>query len=359
MPPEPFVELYTPVCLEDNVPETVSDIGEFGLIDLIHDVIKREGVQNPGVTLGIGDDSASIKPRQGFELLVTCDSLVEGRHFMPDHISPLDLGRRAMVVNLSDIAAMGGLPLYGLVSLGLKKDMPVADVEDMYRGFLMELNPFRASIIGGNLTSTEKSIFIDITMIGEVEQGKLMLRSTAHAGDVILVTGYPGQAAAGLKLMLDSKPTEDLREHPLVRAHTTPSHRVWEGQAISRSGLATAMIDTSDGFLGDLGHICRESGVGAELVQEKLPISEDLQRAALQLDLDPYELVLEDSDDYELIITSSPDSLDQIRAVIAEASDVLVTEVGRITEEVGDIKLILPDGTHRRVTPSGWDHFTD
>jgi len=339
------------------VPETVSDIGEFGLIRRIHDVLKLEGIQNPGVTLGIGDDSASFKPREGFELLVTCDSLVEDRHFMPDHISPLDLGRRAMVVNLSDIAAMGGLPLYALVSLGLKKDMLVADVEAMYRGFLMELNPFRASIIGGNLTSTEKSIFIDITIIGEVEQGHLMRRSTAKAGDVILVTGYPGRAAAGLKLMLSSKPTEDLREHPLVRAHTTPSHRAWEGQAIARSGFATAMIDTSDGFLGDLGHICQGSGVGAVLIQEQLPISEDLKQAALQLGLDPYELVLKDSDDYELIITCSPGSLDQIRSVTAEASDVLVTEVGRITKEVGDIRLILPDGTHRRVTPSGWDHF--
>jgi len=339
------------------VPETVSDIGEFGLIRRIHDVLKLEGIQNPGVTLGIGDDSASFKPREGFELLVTCDSLVEDRHFMPDHISPLDLGRRAMVVNLSDIAAMGGLPLYALVSLGLKKDMLVADVEAMYRGFLMELNPFRASIIGGNLTSTEKSIFIDITIIGEVEQGHLMRRSTAKAGDVILVTGYPGRAAAGLKLMLSSKPTEDLREHPLVRAHTTPSHRAWEGQAIARSGFATAMIDTSDGFLGDLGHICQGSGVGAVLIQEQLPISEDLKEAALQLGLDPYELVLKDSDDYELIITCSPGSLDQIRSVTAEASDVLVTEVGRITKEVGDIRLILPDGTHRRVTPSGWDHF--
>ncbi len=340
------------------MPETVSDIGEFGLISRIHDVLQREGVQNPSVTLGIGDDTASIKPRQGFELLVTCDSLVEARHFLPDHIGPLDLGRRAMVVNLSDIGAMGGHPLYALVSLGLKKDMPVADVEDMYRGFLKELNPFKASIIGGNITSTEQSIFIDITIIGEVEPGHLMLRSTARAGDLILVTGYPGRAAAGLRLLVSSEP-EDIREHPLVRAYTTPSHRVREGQAVARSGFATAMIDTSDGFLGDLGHICQGSGVGAELIQEKLPISDDLKLAAERLKLDPYELVLQDSDDYELIITCSPDSIDEIRSVIAETSDVLVTKVGKITDEAGAIRLILPDGTHRLVTPSGWDHFVE
>ena len=107
-----------------------------------------------------------------------------------------------MAVNISDIGAMGGCPLYALVSLGLKADMPVADVEDLYRGFVMELNPFGASIIGGNLTRTEDTIFIDITLIGEVEQGKLILRSTAKAGDAIMVTGYPGRAAAGLKLLL-------------------------------------------------------------------------------------------------------------------------------------------------------------
>ncbi len=262
-----------------------------------------------------------------------------------------------MVVNISDIGAMGGHPLYSLVSLGLKIDMSVKDVENMYRGFAMELNPFGASIIGGNITSTKDAIFIDITLLGEVEQGKLMLRSSAKVGDAILVTGYPGQAAAGLQFLLRSQSRKDLREHPLVRTYNTPSHRAREGQAIARSGQATAMIDTSDGFLGDLGHICQDSGVGAELIQEKFPISEDLRQAAVELKLDPYELFLQDSDDYELIITGDPKNLVQIRSAIASISDVPVTEVGKITDSVGDIQLILPDGTRRHITPSGWDHF--
>jgi len=337
--------------------ETLASIGEFGLIRRIHKFLQHKSVRTPGVMLGIGDDTASIRPRAGYDLLVTCDCLVEGRHFLPDHITPLDLGRRAMVVNISDIGAMGGQPLYALVSLGLKTDTPVADVEAMYSGFIMELNPFGASVIGGNITSTEDAIFIDITLIGEVKQGKLMLRSTAQAGDAILVTGYPGEAAAGLQLLMRSKPTEDLGEHPLVRAHTTPSHRAQEGQAIARPGYATAMIDTSDGFLGDLGHICQASGVGAVLIQEKFPISKDLKQAAVQLGLDPFEMFLKDSDDYELILTCSPDHIAHIRSVIAGVSDIPVTEVGRITDEVGNFLLILPDGTQRRLTPVGWDHF--
>ncbi len=339
------------------MPKTLADIGEFGLIHRIHELIKKEGVQAPEVTLGIGDDTASFRPRQGYEQLVTCDCLVEGRHYLPDFITPQNLGRRAITMNLSDIGAMGGQPLYALVSLGLKADMPVSDVEDIYHGFMMELNPFRASIIGGNITKTMDATFIDITLIGEVEQDKLMRRSTARVGDKILVTGFPGQAAAGLKLMLRSKPTKDIQKHPLVHASNSPSHRVKEGQAVANSKLASAMIDTSDGFLGDLGHICQESGVGALLIQEKFPISEDLKQTALQLKLDPYELFLQDSDDYELIITCSPEHVDQIRSAISSVSDVPVTEVGSITDSVGEFRLILPDGSQHHVTPAGWDHF--
>jgi thiamine-monophosphate kinase len=339
------------------MPKTLKDIGEFGLIHRIQEFLKKEGVQAPEVTLGIGDDTASFRPREGYEQLVTCDCLVEGRHYLPDFITPLDLGRRAMTMNLSDIGAMGGGPLYALVSMGLKADMSVADVEDIYRGFIMELNPFGASIIGGNITKTMDATFIDITLIGEVEKDKLLRRSTARIGDSILVTGYPGQAAAGLKLMLHSKPTKELRDHPLVCVFNTPSHRVKEGQAVANSMLTTAMIDTSDGFLGDLGHICQESGVGSLLIQEQFPLSEDLEQTAMQLELDPYELFLQESDDYELIITCFPEHVAQIHSAIAAVSDVPVTEVGRTTDAAGDIQLKLPDGSQRRIKPEGWDHF--
>ncbi|MGD9345221.1 MAG: thiamine-phosphate kinase, partial [Candidatus Aminicenantes bacterium] len=281
------------------MPKTLSDIGEFGLIDRIHKLIEEEGVQAPGVTLSIGDDTAAIQSRQGYELLVTCDCLVEGRHYLPGRIDPMNLGRRAMVANISDIGAMGGLPLYALVSLGLREDTLVGDIESMYRGFLTELGSLGASIIGGNITKTESANFIDITLLGEIEQGKLMLRSSAEEGDAILVTGYPGQAVAGLELLKNSQSPQDLKDHPLVKAYNTPEHRAREGHAVASSGYARAMIDTSDGLLADLGHICDESQVGAEIIQEKLPLSSDLRQAASDLNRDPYDLILSDSDDYE------------------------------------------------------------
>jgi len=169
------------------MPERVSDIGEFGLIRRISDLLNKEGIRSERVTVGIGDDTASFLQRPGYELLVTCDCMVEGRHYLPGKISSLDLGRRAMTLNISDIGAMGGRPLYALISLGLKAEVLVQYVEEMYRGFLLELRPFGASIIGGNLTKSGDGMFIDITLIGEVEQGKGLRRSGAKPGDVILV----------------------------------------------------------------------------------------------------------------------------------------------------------------------------
>ena len=339
------------------MPETLADIGEFGLIDRINRLLREEGSRLPEDTLGIGDDCASFQSRAGYELLVTCDAIVEGRHYLPRFISPIDLGRRAMDLNISDIGAMGGHTLYALVSLGLRADTPVKDVEAMYRGFVAELNPFNAAIIGGNLTRSEGANFIDITLIGEIESGKSVRRSTAKPGNSILVTGYPGQAAAGLQILLKPIPVDDVRAHPLVQAYNTPSHRAREGEAVAEAGLATAMIDTSDGLLGDLGHICDESGVGARLIQENLPISSALREAAEQMEHKPIDFVLQDSDDYELIITCPPEHVDGICSLITSLSHIPVTEIGTITEKTDGIKLISYDGIPRDITPSGWDHF--
>jgi thiamine-monophosphate kinase len=340
-----------------DMAERVGDIGEFGLIRRIGDLVNKEGIRSERVTLGIGDDTASFLPRPGYELLVTCDCVVEGRHYLPGKISPLDLGRRSMALNISDIGAMGGKPLYALISLGLKADILVQDVEEMYRGFLLELNPFGATIIGGNLTKSGNGIFIDITLIGEVEQGKGVRRSGARPGDAILVTGYPGQAAAGLQLLLHAPDDPRILGHPLVKIYNTPSHRAQVGEAVAKAGRATAMIDTSDGFLGDLGHICEESQVGAELFKERLPVSDALREAALMLRQDPYDFFLGDSDDYELVITCRQQDAALLRSVITQCCPVLLTEVGRITDAAGKITLLLPDGDRRPVKLSGWDHF--
>ncbi len=335
--------------------ERLTDVGEFGLIRRIHELLKKEGAASPsGLSVGVGDDAAAFRPRPGFEILVTCDCAVQGRHFSAEHVTPREAGRRSMVLNISDIGAMGGRPLYALVSLGLRRDTTVEYVEEMYHGFLEELNPFSALIIGGNLTESGDGVFIDITLIGEVKEGRLVRRSTARPGDIILVTGYPGQAAAGLQLLLHSLAP---KEHSVVRAYIHPSHRAKEGAGIAETGYATAMIDISDGFLGDLNHICEESAVGARVFQERLPMSKGLMEAASVLKKDPLDLFFRESDDYELIITCAASHEALIRSAVAATYDGPVVEVGRITERNEGIRLILPDGSHKIMAPSGWDHF--
>ena len=336
--------------------ERVRDLGEFGLIRRIAELLQRDGARPERVTLAIGDDTASFLPRPGYEVLLTCDALVEGRHYLSGRITPFDLGRRAMTVNISDIGAMGGRPFYAIVSLGLKAGMLVREVEEMYRGFLAELSPFNAAIIGGNLTGSGDGMFIDITLIGEVQQGRAVRRSGAQPGDAILVTGYPGQSAAGLQLLLQGPDSSWLLDHPLVRAYTIPSHRAQLGEAIAMTGCATAMIDTSDGFVGDLGHICEESKVGAELFKENVPVNEDLREAARVLRLDPCDFFFGESDDYELVVTCRPQNLSILRSVAAKCGVLPITEVGRITASPG-ITLLLPGGERRSLKSSSWDHF--
>jgi len=335
--------------------ETISDIGEFGLIRRIRPLLAAEGIRPKRVVVGIGDDAASFLPRSGYELLVTCDSMVEGRHYPPGFIGGFDLGRRAMTSNISDIGAMGGMPLYALVSLGLRGDAPVSEVEDLYRGFLAELNPLRASVVGGNLTDSGDGMFIDITLIGEAPKGKVVRRNGARPGDVILVTGYPGRAAAGLQLLLSKPNDARLSDDPLVRAYAVPSHRALVGQAAARTGYVTAMIDTSDGLAGDLSHICEESGVGADLFKEMVPLDGALANAAALLGLDPYDLILGASDDYELIITCKEHHVPALQS-IAGAQAVPLTEVGRITDGRG-VSFVLPDGERRSLPCARWDHF--
>ena len=337
--------------------QTVTDIGEFGLIRRIDTLLRAEGVTRPGVDVSIGDDCACVRPGPGRELLVTCDCMVEGRHYLPRHMSPVELGRRAMVMNISDIGAMGGTPSWALVSLGLTGTTGVDYIEDLYRGFCAELNPFGAVIVGGNLTGTEHGMFIDITLFGEAEPDTILRRSTARPGDVLLVTGYPGQAAAGLEILTSSQDPGSLQEHPLVRAYRTPGHRAREGRAVARTGLASAMIDISDGFPGDLNHICEESKVGARISRDRLPISDALATFAAESDRDPRDLVLRDSDDYELLVTCAPDTVGEIRSAVAGVGDCPLTEVGLITGRDDGLVLALPDGLERILGSGGWDHF--
>jgi thiamine-monophosphate kinase len=334
--------------------ENIGEIGEFSLIAKIRDWLEDAGGSMPAGP-EVGDDCAVFLPPAGHELLLTCDSLVEGRHYLPSLIGYCDLGRRAMVQNISDIGAMGGLPLHALVSLGLRPETEVRDIEELYRGFFAELSPLGASIVGGNITSVGTGQFIDITVVGSVPRGRAVYRRGARPGDSILVTGFPGEAGAALRLFQADR-WNDAVVRQLSDSYLRPVHRALEGRAVADGGYATAMIDTSDGMAADLGHICFESGVGARLEAAKLPVRMGLQRTAELLGCEPAELVLGTSDDYELLITCPPERAKDVRDTVSAAAGVSVAEIGTVTEKKGSIVLVT-DSEERIIKTAGWDHF--
>lgn len=309
------------------------EIGEFNLIARLREISRRP---NPALPLGIGDDAAILHIPDGWDALLTCDIQIEGRHFMRRWVSPEEAGSRAAIVNLSDIAAMGGLPVAALVSLGVPPALTVEAIERMYAGLMETLGKYDASIAGGNVTASEELI-LDVTLIGRVERGRALSRSGARAGDVVFTTGYPGRAAAALHLLraedgfwqrFDEKTRDAIMEarSQLRRFHAAPAQRIAVGRYLLENGLAHAAIDQSDGLAGDLAHICEESGVGIILEEEHLPVDAEVKRLAALIGHDPLDWVLGPSDDYELLFTAPPDNVDDIFAMGA----VLAVEIAPI-----------------------------
>lgn len=335
------------------------EIGEFGLIDRIASLLPAS---DKGIVVGIGDDTAALRVRGDRLLLVTCDIQLEGRHFLREKIAPQQLGRKAMAINLSDIASMGGLPRYALVSLGLPKDLEVAWVDGLYEGLKEEGARFGTHIVGGNITSSPL-ILVDITLFGEVEEEFLLRRSGAQVGDRLLVTGTLGASATGLAWLLQGDKAIDVdatmqREVArVVAAHLTPTPRVKEGRAIATTGLATAMIDLSDGLASDVAHICERSNVGVRVEAARLPISPATRSVAQALGQDPLSLALFGGEDYELLLTAPPDRVEGLASTVWQATGTPLTEIGEIIPAKEGRTLVLADGRRMPLEPGGWDHF--
>ncbi len=330
---------------------TVGTLSEFGLIARITKLVPSADGR---LVLGIGDDCAAFRQNSEKLLLVTCDIQLEGRHFLKERIAAKELGLRCAAVNLSDIAAMGGAPLYAVVSLGLPPQTSASWVDGLYAGLRESLSRFDASVIGGNITSSDMLI-IDITLLGEVAESEMLRRSTAKSGQAILVTGHLGASAMG-RLALDRKLRPSKSLAPLVKAHRTPMPRVAEGRVIAASRLATAMIDVSDGLAGDLGHICEMSNVGASLDASSLPISPQTLSVARSLNLDPLHVALHGGEDYELLFTCPKEHAQSLASRIRRETGTPVAVIGETTAAKG-IVLKRPGGKRQPIEPKAWDHF--
>jgi thiamine-monophosphate kinase len=330
----------------------LSELGEFGLIDLIRTSSAR--YEDPGRTpwremlLGIGDDAAAWQSGNRIQLATT-DTLVQNVHFDLDAITWEELGWKALAANLSDIAAMGGIPKYALLSLALPAQLNVKDVSEFIGSFTHMAMQFGVAIVGGNVAAAP-NVVITVTIIG-CSKGKTMLeRSTASPGEQIAVTGYIGLSAAGLE-MLRGKTVSDPDVRKILRqAHFKPMPRVKEGQILIEQGVRTA-IDISDGLIADLDHICECSKVSAKMNIEQVPV----HPAVTAHFPNSQELALSGGEDYELLFTAD-------QATVARAKRALscrVTVIGDITKEELPTRVLVMDskGTIIPYQKRGWNHF--
>jgi thiamine-monophosphate kinase len=333
----------------------VGEIGEFPLIDRIRNILPVS--RNKDLLVDIGDDTAVVRMDDRRALLLTCDIQVEGRHFRFDRTTPYRVGRRAMAVNLSDIASMGGKPTYALVSLGLPADFPVKSYDRLFEGMRDELLPHRAYIIGGNLAQTRDCLIVDVTLLGEADLSRVLTRGGARVGDRIFVTGHLGASGAGFQALKAFGKKVPGKYKGLVDRHVLPVPRVDLGRRIARSGVASAMIDLSDGVAGDLHHVCTRSGVGAEIHEALLPLPKHIGEIAGKSGKSILDLALHSGEDYELLFTVPPGvSAGKIRSLSGD-SGIPLTEIGRILRRDEGYCLVDSLGRRSPLRPAGWDHF--
>lgn len=302
--------------------------------------IRSAAATGRALVRGIGDDCAVLRVPAGHELLVTTDFTLENVHFRRDWHRPEVVGWRCLTRGLSDIAAMGGEPMAAFLSLAAAGDVPQKWVDGFLRGLLALAKESDVPLAGGDTAQSAGGIQADIVVVGSVPRGKAVLRSGAKAGEQIYVTGELGGSAAALARLMGSKPTgaEYIR-------HFRPEPRVAVGQWLRRRGVASAMIDLSDGLSTDLEHICAESHVGAEIEAAAIPHAQ-FGRPRKEVAL---ELALHGGEDYELLFTSAA-------AIPAKVAGVRVTRIGRTTRSTG-MRLIGSDGKSRALKAAGWEHF--
>ena len=334
----------------------VREMGEFGLIDLLagmatggrrtSDASARDSFP---IVVDTGDDTAAWRCGETTELWTT-DTAVEGVHFTRRTIPWYDLGWKVMAANISDIASMGGLPLYALITLGLPSDQDVEDLQSLYSGMLDIGNEYGVAIVGGDMVRST-SVFVTVGLTGTCE-GAPMLRSNAGLGELVGVTGCLGSSAGGLDLLMEQGSTGGGASQYLVHAHRRPSPRISEGRAMARHGVTCAM-DVSDGLVDDLSKLCRASGVSARVNANKVPVHPYLREMFPDSYLDK---VLGGGEDYQLLFTAQEETMESVLRALPSQATVIGTVLDGPAGEVS----VVDAATDRPVAvpQGGWDHFS-
>jgi len=322
---------------------TLREIGEFGLIHRLGQMLPAA----PAVIEGIGDDCAVLRVFDR-KLLASCDLLVEDVHFERRNTSPEDVGWKAATASLSDVAAMGGAPLFALVALACPADTDVAFIEGLYHGLSDAVWQAGAAVVGGDTTASPERITLDVTVLGEVIGNRYLPRHGAQVGDLLGVTGCLGRSAAGLLALAKGHDAPVLAD-----AHRHPVARLAEGQWLSACPQAHAMIDVSDGLIQDVGHLAEAAKMGVDVDPERLPIDPDLGRYCEAQGLDPLDFMLTGGEDYELAFAIAPDDAESCLNRFRREFRTPITLVGAFTDAWHGVRVAGEPPPAR----GGFDHF--
>lgn len=335
----------------------ISSLGEFGLIEHL---TKNIEIQNASTILGVGDDAAVID-HYGKQTVISTDLLIEGVHFDLAYTPLKHLGYKSVIINLSDIYAMNATPTQITMSLGISNRFSLEAVDEFYEGVYAACNKYGVDLVGGDTASSQKGFIISVTAIGEVAPDKFVKRSTAKNGDLLCVSGSLGAAYIGLlflerekKIFMESPGVQpDLEgESYVIGRLLKPEARkdiiaFFEKQEIT----PTAMMDISDGLSSEILHICKDSGLGCVLYEEKIPVAEEMKTAAYKFEIDPTACALSGGEDYELLFTVSQSDYDKL--VLNEE----ISVVGYMTGADEGATIITKGGNKHAVTAQGWNHM--
>ena len=334
----------------------LSSLGEFGLIDHL---TKNISLKHSSTIKGIGDDAAVLKPKENMQILVSKDLLLEGIHFDLMYTPMKHLGYKAAIVNLSDIAAMNGIPKQILVGIGLSSKYTLEAVEEIYSGIKMACEIYNVDFVGGDTTSSITGLFLSVTVIGEVEEGKVTYRSGAKPNDLICVTGDLGAAYMGLLVLEREKKVfkADPNMQPelsnndyVIERQLKPEARIDVVRLLREKDiLPTSMIDISDGLASETMHLCQNSGTGCVIQEEKIPIDQNTYETAKSFGIVPSIAALNGGEDYELLFTIDQKDYEKIK------TDPDITVIGYMTDQSEGQQLITPDNHSVELKAQGWD----
>ncbi len=331
----------------------MEDIGEFGFIRSIQDGCHFSSLK---LIKGIGDDCAVIGPYEDKVFLISTDLLLEDVHFIMKKIPPEHLGEKAVNVNLSDIAAMGGDALHLFVSLAIPKQMNADIIFSVYNGIKTACRRHEVNILGGDTSASLDRLMINVTVIGQAPENEVVYRKGAMPGDEIYLTGTIGDSAAGLKLIKNEASAPESLASRLINIHNRPFPFLEAGRMIAESGLASSMIDLSDGLISDLNHICKTNHVGASLIQSAIPISDKLEALAKINRFDPLILALSGGEDYRLLVTVPKEHSSIFQQMFRKFGQCHIFQIGEITSDT-ELELIMPNRTKKNLGIAGFDHF--